>query len=310
MLGFVRAFAQSKVLIEMAEKNPDLVVVSQDMGPIGRFSRKFPDRFFDVGISEANLIGVAAGLARAGKLPFVFAMAPFVSMRSFEQIRNDCSYNRANVKIIAPCSGLEGGHWGATHHAVEDLALLRMIPGMTVLCPADPAEGTRAVVAAAAIDGPAYIRFGSIRAIPGYEEDFEIGRAPIMRAGCDAAILATGPSVAQAIGAHELLKGDGISARVLNMHSIKPIDRGAIADAAERIGRIVTVEEHLVTGGLGGAVAEVLAELGKGRLLRLGLRDEFVMEVMPYPQILEPFGLDAGGIAAAVRSFLAQPGRS
>ena len=158
MLGFASALAQGGVLAEMAEKNRDVVVVSQDLGPLRPFSDRFPDRFFDVGISEANLIGVAAGLAHAGKLPFVMAMAPFVSMRAFEQLRTDCGYNRNGIKIIAPCSGLEAGHWGATHHAVEDLALLRMIPGMTVLCPADPAEANRAVAAAAEIEGPVYVR--------------------------------------------------------------------------------------------------------------------------------------------------------
>jgi transketolase len=304
VLGFVWALSQGDVLAEMAENNSDVVVVSQDMGAIGSFPEKFPDRFFDVGISEANLIGVAAGLAHAGKLPFVFAMAPFVSMRSFEQIRNDCGYNRNNVKIIAPCSGLEGGHWGATHHAVEDLALLRMIPGMTVLCPADPGEGNRAVLAAADVDGPVYVRFGYIEPIDGYAEDFEIGRAPIMRDGSDVTIMATGASVAQAIKAHDILKADGVSARVLNMHTIKPIDQDAIKKAAEETGRIVTVEEHFVSGGLGGAVAEVLAGLGTGRLTRLGLKDEFVMDVAPYPEILGLLGLDGDGIAAAAKSML------
>ena len=304
MLGFVRAASQGDVLAEMAETNPDIVVVSQDMGPFGPFSDRFPDRFFDVGISEANLIGVAAGLAHAGKLPFVVAMAPFVSMRSFEQIRTDCGYNRNNVKIIAPCSGLEGGYWGATHHAVEDLGLLRMIPGMTVLCPADPAEATRAVRAAAEVDGPVYIRFGYIRSIEGYAAEFEVGRAVTMREGSDVAIIATGASVAQALAAHDLLKEEGVSARVLNMHTIKPIDREAIGTAAEEIGRIMTVEEHFVNGGLGGAVAEVLAELGTGRLVRLGLEDEFVMEVAGYPDILKLVGLDAGSIAARAKALL------
>jgi transketolase len=304
MLGFVWAFSQGSVLADMAEKNPNVVVVSQDMGPMSPFSEKFPDRFFDVGISEANLIGVAAGLAHAGKLPFVVAMAPFVSMRSFEQIRDDCSYNRNGIKIIAPCSGLEAGHWGATHHAVEDLALLRLIPGMTVLCPADPGEGTRAVMAAAEVDGPVYIRFGYIQPIDGYEEPFVIGKAPVLREGSDAAILATGASVTEALRAHDLLKQQGVSARVLNMHSIKPIDREAIEKAAEEIGRMVTVEEHFVNGGLGGAVAEILAERGKGRLLRLGLRDKFVMEVAPYPDILKLTGLDAESIAASVKSMV------
>lgn len=304
MLGFAYAFSQGGVLAEMAQTNPDLVVVTQDLGPLKPFSDLFPDRYFDVGISEANLIGVAAGLAHAGKLPFVVAMAPFVSMRSFEQIRNNCGYNRHNVKIIAPCSGLEGGHWGATHHAVEDLGLLRMIPGMTVLCPGDPAEATRAVVAAAEVDGPVYIRFGHVQSIEGAGEEFQIGRAVRLREGSDVVLIATGASVTQAIAAHDLLRDSGVSARVLNMHTIKPIDREAIEAAATEVGRIVTVEEHFVNGGLGGAVAEVMAELGSGRLVRLGLQDEFVMEIAAYPDILELVGLDAASIAAAARSLL------
>lgn len=304
MSSYGYAVGNGEILAQIAEKNPDVVVVSQDMGTISPFTERFPDRFFDVGISEANLIGVAAGLAHAGKLPFVFAMAPFVSMRSFEQIRDDCGYNRNNVKIMAPFSGLEGGYWGATHHAVEDLALLRMIPGMTVLCPADPEEGSRAVLAAAEIDGPVYIRFGVTDPIENYDEPFEIGRAPVLREGSDVTIMATGPSVTQAIKAHALLKGQGISACVVNMHTVKPIDRQAIQRAVEETGRIVTVEEHFVSGGLGGAVAEVLSETGKGKLVRLGLKDEFVMDVVPYPEILEYVGLDANSIAEAVKQFL------
>ncbi len=304
MLGFAYAFSQGGLLTEMAEANPDLVVVTQDLGPLSPFAERFPQRYFDVGISEANLIGVAAGLAHAGKLPFVVAMAPFVSMRSFEQIRNSCGYNGCNVKIIAPCSGLEGGHWGATHHAVEDLGLLRMIPGMTVLCPGDPAEAARAVAAAAAIDGPVYIRFGYVQPIEGYGEEFQVGRAVLLREGSDVVLIATGASVTQAIAAHDLLKQAGVSARVLNMHTIKPIDREAIEAAATEVGRVVTVEEHFVNGGLGGAVAEIMAELGSGRLVRLGLQDEFVMEIAAYPDILELVGLDPGSIAAAARSLL------
>lgn len=304
MLGFVWAFSQGPVLADMAAKDPDIVVLVQDLGPMSPFAETFPERFFDLGISEANLVGVAAGLARAAKKPFVFAMAPFVSMRSFEQIRNDLGYNRGNVKILAPCSGLEAGHWAATHHAVEDLALMRLVPGMTVLCPADPAEGTRALLAAAEVDGPVYIRYGYLEPIEGYAEPFVIGRAPVLREGSDVAILATGASVTQALKAHDLLKGTGISARVVNMHTIKPIDREAIRKAAEEIGRIVTVEEHFVAGGLGGAVAEVLAEIGTGRLLRLGLQDQFVMEVAPYPDILSLAGIDAASIQGSVLHFL------
>jgi transketolase len=285
MLGFACALSQGTVLAEMAERNPDIVVVSQDLGHFRPFSDDFPDRFFDLGVSEANLIGVAAGLAHAGKRPFVLAMASFVSTRAFEQIRIDCGYNRNAVKIIAPCSGLEAGHWGPTHHAVEDLGLLRMVPGMTVLCPADPVEATRAVVAAAEVDGPVYVRLGYLLPIEGYTEEFEIGRAATMREGSDVVIMATGASVAQ-------------------MHSIKPIDREAIGRAAAEIGGIVTVEEHFVDGGLGGAVAEVLAELGAGRLVRLGLKDEFIMDVATYPDILKLAGLDAASIASAARSLL------
>ena len=304
MLGFVWALSQGAALGELAANNPDVVVVSQDMGPIYGFTERFPDRFFDVGISECNLIGVAAGLAQAGKIPFVFGMAPFVSMRGFEQIRDDCGYNRNNVKMICPCSGLEGGHWGATHHAVEDLALLRLIPGMTVICPGDPAEGNQAVLAAADIPGPVYIRFGNIETIDGYAPDFKVGQAPVLRVGSDVTIMATGAVLTQAIKAHDLLQQSGVSARVLNMHTIKPIDREAILKAAEETKGIVTVEEHFIAGGLGGAVAEILAESGKGKLVRLGLKDEFVMDVYPYPDILEFVGLDAVSIAKAARSLV------
>jgi transketolase len=175
---------------------------------------------------------------------------------------------------------------------------------MTVLCPADPAEVTRAVVAAAEVEGPVYLRVGYLLPIEGYAEEFEIGRAAVMREGSDVVLMATGASVAQAIAAHDLLKEEGVSARVLNMHTIKPIDREAIGAAAAEIGPIVTVEEHFVAGGLGGAVAEVLAELGAGRLRRLGLEDEFIVEVASYPDILKLAGLDASSIAAAARSML------
>jgi len=304
MLGFIWASAQIDLLVELAEKNPDLVVLTQDLGSLEAFRQRFPDRFFDMGISEANLIGTAAGLAQAGKLPFVFAMAPFVSMRAFEQIRNDCAYNLNRVKIIAPCSGLEVAHWGATHHAIEDMGLLRMIPGMTVICPADPAETTQAVRAAAETAGPVYIRLGYIQPIEGYVADFKIGKAVTMKEGGDAAILATGPCVAEALKARGQLSEEGLSVRVINVHTIKPIDREAVIKAAEDTGRLVTVEEHFVTGGLGSAVAEVLAEAGKGRLVRLGLQDRFIMDVASYPDVLTLVGLDADSIARAVKSII------
>ncbi|MGH3055193.1 MAG: transketolase family protein, partial [Gaiellaceae bacterium] len=207
MSGYVAAMSSAAVLVELAEQDPNVVLVSQDFGPIGAFSARFPDRHFDLGITEQNLIGAAAGLAHAGKLPFVLAMAPFISMRSFEQIRDDCGYNRNNVKILAPFAGLEAGAWGATHHAMEDIALLRTIPGMTILSPADPNEAHRCVRAAAAIDGPVYIRLGFLSGIDAYDAPLRVGEAVTMRDGKDVTIIATGGCVASALAAHETLKG-------------------------------------------------------------------------------------------------------
>ncbi len=305
MSGYVAAMSSAEVLVELAERNPNLVLVTQDFGPIGAFTERFPTRHFDVGISEENLVGVAAGLAHAGKLPFVIAMAPFLSMRGFEQIRDDCAYNRHNVKFLAPFAGLEAGPWGATHHAIEDIALLRAVPGMTILSPADAGEAMRAVRAAAATDGPTYVRLGFTGYIDGYDAPLRVGEAVTMREGTDLAILATGSCVSAALQVHDTLKGDGVTARVLNIHTLKPLDRAAVERAARETGRLVTVEEHSIIGGLGGAVAEVLAELGVGTLRRVGVRDVFCTEVEPYPELLRIHGLDAAGIAAAARSLLA-----
>lgn len=305
MSGYVAAMSSAEVLAQLAESNADVVLVTQDFGRIGAFTERFPTRHFDVGISEQNLIGVAAGLAHAGKLPFVIAMAPFVSMRGFEQIRNDCGYNRNNVKIIAPFAGLEAGAWGATHHALEDIALLRTIPGMTILSPADSGEVGRAIEAAAAMDGPVYIRLGFMPSIDGYDAPFRIGESVTLREGSAVAILATGSSVQEALAAHDRLQADGIAARVVNMHTLKPIDAAAVAHAARETGGIVTVEEHSIVGGLGGAVAEILAEGGAGRLRRLGVRDVFCTEVAPYPELLRLHGIDAARIEAVARELAA-----
>jgi transketolase len=304
MSGYFAAMSSAEVLVELAEKDPNVVLVTQDFGAIGNFTARFPERHFDVGISEENLVGVAAGLAHAGKLPFVIAMAPFVSMRGFEQIRDDCAYNRNNVKIIAPFAGLEAGPWGATHHAIEDIALLRTVPGMTILSPADPSESLRAVRAAASIDGPVYIRLGFLRPIPGYDAPFEVGRAVTMRAGKDLALFATGGCVASALEAGETLAAEGVEATVVNVHTLKPLDHDAIESAARSLGRVLTIEEHSILGGLGGAVAEVMAELGVGRLRRVGVRDVFCTEIAPYPELLRIHGIDAGGIVRAARSLL------
>lgn len=305
MIGYFTAIQSAEVLAELAETNPDLVLLSQDLGAVGSFTARFPDRHFDLGITEQNLVGMAAGLAHAGLLPVVLAMAPFLSMRGFEQIRTDCAYNRNNVKFLAPFAGLEAGAWGATHHAIEDIALLRTIPGMTLLSPADPNETARALRAALAVDGPVYIRIGGLMPIDGYDAPFRIGEVVTLRGGRDLTIIATGPSVAAALAAHDALRADGIGARVLNVHTIKPLERGAIMTAARETGRLLTVEEHSIIGGLGGAVAEMLSETGAGRLMRVGVRDVFCTEVGPYPELLRLHGLDAAGVEAAARALLA-----
>jgi transketolase len=304
MSGYFTAMSSAEVLAELAEQNPAVVLVSQDFGAVGSYTARFPDRHFDVGISEENLVGVAAGLAHAGKLPFVLAMAPFLSMRGFEQIRDDCAYNRNNVKFIAPFAGLEAGAWGPTHHAMEDIALLRTIPGITILSPADPGEAHRAVRAAAAAEGPVYIRLGFLTPLDAYDASFRIGEAVTLRDGADVALVATGGCVGTALTAGDVLAAEGIAARVLNMHTLKPLDRSAIERAAREVARIVTVEEHSIIGGLGGAVAEVLAEYGQGRLARVGVRDTFVMDVAPYPELLSRCGIDVPGVVAAAKSLM------
>lgn len=304
MSGYFTAMSCIDVVTELAERDRNVVLVSQDMGPVGSFTASFPERHFDVGITEQNLVGIAAGLAHAGKRSFVLAMAPFLSMRGFEQIRDDCAYNRNDVKFLAPFAGLEAGPWGATHHAMEDIALLRTIPGMTILSPADPAESLRAIRAAAEIPGPVYIRLGFLAPLDGYDAAFHVGKVVTIREGSDVAVFATGGCVQAALTARETLTGAGISTRVVNVHTIKPLDRAAIERAARETRGIVTVEEHSVIGGLGGAVAEVLAEIGTGRLARVGIRDVFCTEVAPYPDLLRIHGIDAAGIEAAARSIL------
>lgn len=305
MSGYAAAMSSAEVLAELAAEDPDVVLVTQDFGAIGSFTQRFAARHFDVGISEQNLIGVAAGLAHAGKLAFVLGMAPFVSMRSFEQIRDDCAYNRKRVKILAPFAGLEAGPWGATHHAMEDIALLRTIPGMTIVSPADRREAARAVRAVAATDGPAYVRLGTLGRLDGYEAEFRIGGSAVLRQGGDVAILATGGCVASAVAAAEALAGGGIAARVVNVYSLKPLDREMVERAAREIGRVVTVEEHSILGGLGGAVAEILAEIGTGRLHRVGVRDVFCTDIEPYRDMLRRHGIDAAGIEKAAREVVA-----
>jgi len=310
MSSYVKGPPHLAVITELAHADPNIVVVSQDFGAAGAFTEAFPARHFDVGISEQNLVGVAAGLAHVGKMAFVLGMAPFVSMRGFEQIRDDCAYNRNNVKIIALFTGLEAGAWGATHHAMEDIALLRTIPGMTILVPADAVEVGEAVRAAAAIEGPVYIRMAGFAAdmspLPGERAPLRAGVATLLRKGTDLTIVATGTMVRAALAVHETLAQSGIGARVLNMHTLKPIDRDAIVLAARDTGLLLTVEEHSTIGGLGSAVAEILAETGVGRLRRVGIPDRFCTEVAPYAELVRLCGLDPAGIESAAREFIEQ----
>lgn len=292
------------LLLEMGEANPDLFVVSQDMGSVGPFADSYPERALDLGITEQNLVGVAAGLATRGKIVFVYGIAPFITMRSFEQIRTDLAYNEKNVKIVTVFGGLAAGPWGSTHHALEDLALMRSIPGMTVLVPADPHETERAIRAAADHRGPVYIRMGAYIPVHEIDYQFRIGEAIPLREGSDAAIVATGTMVHPALEAHNRLDERGVHVRVLDIPTIKPLDTAAIRAAAQESGRIVTAEEHSVTGGLGTAVAEVLAETGVGRLARVGVHDTFCTEVASYPELCAMHGLTAEGIEQAVLSLL------
>jgi len=302
LYGDIKSYGE--ILIELGRVNPNIFVVNSDMGTSSAFGREFPNRFVEVGIAEQNLIGVAAGLAIRGKIPFVYAMAPFVTMRSYEQIRTDLAYGEKNVKIISTCTGLSGGPWGTTHHSIEDITLMRVIPGMTVILPADSLETERAIRAAAEHIGLVYIRLGSSE--PVYEEDyaFGIGKAVTLRNGDDVTIAVTGRMVVKALMAHDELAQEGIKARVLNVHTIKPLDTGAILQAAQETAGIVTAEEHSVIGGLGGAVAEVLAESGVGRLKRVGIQDTFCTTIGSYDELCEIYGLTAQSIVETVKAFI------
>lgn len=296
-------------LAELGAEFDNLVVLDADLAAAtktGTFKKAFPDRHIDCGIAESNMMGITAGLASAGKVPFVSSFAMFAAGRAFEQVRNSIGYPHLNVKIGATHAGLSVGEDGATHQCNEDLALMRVIPGMTVISPLDDVEARAAVRAAYALDGPVYLRFGRL-AVPVINDradyKFEIGKGVTLRDGADLTILATGLCVSQALRAAESLKADGIDAGVINIHTIKPLDAELVVKAAGKTGNMVTVEEHSILGGLGSAVAEVLAEQCPVRMLRIGVQDVFG-ESGPAVQLLEKYGLDAGGIYNKVTAFM------
>ena len=297
--------AYGKALVELGEKNEKLVVFDADLAAAtktGMFKKAFPDRFIDCGIAEGNMMGVAAGMATAGYTVFASSFAMFAAGRAFEQIRNTIGYPHINVKIGATHAGISVGEDGASHQCCEDIALMRTIPGMTIINPADDIEARLAVFAAAEHDGPVYMRFGRL-AVPRVFDDnykFEIGKGVYLNKGTDVTIIATGLLVERAIQAAELLKNEGISASLINMATIKPIDRDIILDAAKTTGCIVTAEEHNIIGGLGSAVAEVVAEEYPVPVLRVGVEDTFGKSG-PALELLEIFGLNAQNIVAKAK---------
>ncbi|MBR3289996.1 MAG: transketolase family protein [Clostridia bacterium] len=296
-------------LVELGREHDDLIVMDADLAGAtrtGTFKKVFPERFFNAGIAEANMVGVAAGLASCGKKVFASSFAMFATGRAYEQIRNSVAYPHLNVKIAASHGGISVGEDGATHQCIEDLALMRVIPNMVVLNPADYFETKKAVKAAYEWDGPVYLRFGRLAVPVIFDETypFEIGKGVQLRGGDDVTIVATGLMVNEAMIAAELLQNEGISARVINMATIKPIDRDILVSAAAETGAIVTAEEHSIIGGLGSAVAEVLAENRPTPMIRVGVEDTFGVSG-PAWDLLEKFGLCAANIVAKAKQVMA-----
>lgn len=296
-------------LAELGTEHEDIVVLDADLAAATKtavFQKAHPERFIDCGIAEANMMGVAAGLAAAGKVPFASSFAMFAAGRAYEQVRNSIGYPHLNVKIGATHAGISVGEDGATHQCNEDIALMRTIPGMVILNPSDDVEAKAAVEAAYNHQGPVYLRFGRL-AVPVINDrpdyKFEIGKGIVLREGKDVTIFATGLCVNEALAAAEKLAADGVDAKVINIHTIKPLDEELVVKAAQETGKVVTVEEHSVIGGLGGAVAEVLAEKAPTKMLRIGINDVFG-ESGPAVQLLAKYGIDAEGIYEKVKAFV------
>lgn len=295
-----------EALTALAEKYPNLVVLDADLAAAtktGIFKKAYPDRHYDCGIAEANMMGVAAGLAAAGMIPFASSFAMFAAGRAFEIVRNSIGYPHLNVKIGATHAGISVGEDGATHQCCEDIALMRTIPGMTVINPADDTEAKAAVEAAILHDGPVYCRFGRL-AVPVINDPatykFELGKGVTLREGTDAAVIATGLMVSEALNAAEALAAEGISVRVINIHTIKPLDEEIVLAAAKDCGTIVTAEEHSIIGGLGSAVAECVCAGCPVPVRRVGVNDTFGHSG-PAVELLKQFGLSAEHIAEVVR---------
>lgn len=296
-------------LIEIGKENPNLVVLDADLAAAtktGMFKKVFPDRHIDCGIAESNMAGVAAGLSLVGKIPFMSSFAMFAAGRAYEQVRNSIGYPHLNVKIGATHAGVTVGEDGATHQCNEDLALMRTIPGMVVMCPSDDIEAKAAVRAAVEYVGPVYIRFGR-SAVPVINDNpdykFEIGKGTVLREGTDVTIVATGICVDSALGAAEKLAQEGVSAEVINICTIKPLDEELIIKSAAKTGKVVTVEEHSVIGGLGSAVCDALSKSCPTKVCKIGVQDVFG-ESGSAADLVKKFRLDAQGVYEQVKDFL------
>ncbi len=292
--------AYGKALVELGEQRNDVLVLDADLAAAtktGGFKKAFPDRFFDTGIAEGNMMGVAAGLATTGYTVFASSFAMFSAGRAFEQVRNTIAYPHLNVKIGATHAGISVGEDGASHQCCEDIALMRSIPGMVIINPADDIEARAAVFAAAKYDGPVYMRFGRLAVPRIFDENykFEIGKAVTLKEGTDVTIIATGLMVNEAIQATEILEAEGISVELINMHTIKPLDKEAVVNAAKKTGCIVTAEEHNVIGGMGDAVCDAVCQECPVPVVKVGVEDTFGKSG-PAVELLHIFGLDADNI--------------
>jgi len=302
--------AYGKALVSLGAENPDIVVLDADLSKSTKtvdFAKKYPQRFFNMGVAEQNLMGTAAGLAAAGKIPFASTFAIFATGRAFEQIRNSIAYPQLNVKIAATHAGITVGEDGGSHQAVEDIAVMRAVPNMTVLVPADGEETRQVIRAAASYQGPVYIRMGRLDVPLLFDGNyrFEIGKANILREGTDAAIMANGIMVAMALEAAEELAQAGISVGVVNVASVKPLDIETIVRTAQQTKAVVSAEEHNIMGGLGGALAEVLAENAPVPMVRVGIKDTFGESGRPQ-ELLEKYGLTRDALIAAVHEVIAK----
>ncbi len=295
-------------LVELGKAHDDLVVLDADLAAAtktGTFKKEFPDRHIDCGIAECNMMGIAAGIATTGKVPFASTFAMFAAGRAFEQVRNSIGYPQLNVKIGATHAGISVGEDGATHQCNEDIALMRTIPGMTVIVPSDDIEAKAAVFAAYEHKGPCYLRFGRL-AVPVINDKpdykFELGKGVVLREGKDVTIIASGLPVSNCLEAAEKLSADGIDAEVINIHTIKPLDEELVIASAKKTGKVVVVEEHSVIGGLGSAVCDCLSEKLPTRVMKIGINDVFG-ESGPATELVKKYGLDADSIYEKVKGF-------